>query len=167
MSDLTNLCAACGLCCNGVLFFSAKLQPGDHERSLSALGLKIKTVEGERHALQPCPAHQAGSCTIYENRPVRCRLFECRQLQMVAAGERTPEDAMQTIEKAVAWQLEIKSLLEQAGETRTHKPLAVRCAGMFSEPQDPGPTATELRNKIKNSMAAYESFLSQEFRPTP
>ena len=40
------LCAACGLCCNGVVFHTVRLQPGDSAKSVAALGLKLKRKQG-------------------------------------------------------------------------------------------------------------------------
>src|SRR5882757_2729915 len=93
----TSLCAQCGMCCNGVLFHTVRILPADSPGALSALGLKLKRKKGERLLLQPCPAHRDTCCSIYESRPQRCRLFECRQLQRLAAGEITEAMATEKI----------------------------------------------------------------------
>ena len=88
------LCAACGMCCNGVLFYGTRLQPEDSIRSLTALGMKLKRKDGEMQFLQPCPAYKDSCCSIYEKRPQRCRTFVCKQLQALNAGESTEEAAL-------------------------------------------------------------------------
>src|SRR4051812_30010660 len=89
------LCGACGLCCNGVMFHSVRLQPNDSARELAALGLKLKRRKQQDWLLQPCPAYQDGQCSIYAQRPQRCRLFECKQLQRVKTGEITEAMALE------------------------------------------------------------------------
>ena len=42
-----HLCAACGLCCNGVMFHTVKLQPNDSAPALAALGLKLKRKQAD------------------------------------------------------------------------------------------------------------------------
>src|SRR5690242_10002477 len=80
MSDDTSaasrLCSACGLCCNGVMFHTVKLQPSDSAKELTALGLKLKRKKSGNYIQQPCPQYQYGECAIYAVRPQRCRLFE-------------------------------------------------------------------------------------------
>src|SRR3954452_24978868 len=96
-SVATRLCAACRLCCNGVMFHTVRLQPNDSPRELAALGLKLKRRKQQDWLLQPCPAHQDGQCSIYAQRPERCRLFECKQLQRVKTGEITEAMALEKI----------------------------------------------------------------------
>src|SRR6478672_8297246 len=91
------LCQACGLCCNGVMFHTVKLQPGDSHKALFALGLKLKKKKKEHYIEQPCPAFQGNQCGIYLQRPTRCRLFECKQLLRVAGGEQTEAVALENI----------------------------------------------------------------------
>ena len=93
----SRLCTECGLCCNGVMFHTVKLQPADSAKELAALGLKLKRKKGNHYILQPCPAFCGSHCSIYESRPERCRLFECRQLKSVAAGEITEDAALDRI----------------------------------------------------------------------
>src|ERR1700761_8357592 len=97
-SAASRLCAACGMCCNGTMFHTVLLQPSDSARALAALGLKLKRRKnGKNYLLQPCPAFRGSHCSIYAARPERCRLFECRQLRQVAAGEISEATALETI----------------------------------------------------------------------
>ena len=75
-SAAARLCAQCGLCCNGVMFHTVQLQPGDSAKELAALGLKLKRKQGRHFILQPCPAFQNSQCSIYAARPERCGRFE-------------------------------------------------------------------------------------------
>lgn len=161
----TRLCGSCGLCCNGVLFFSARLQPEDPVRKLEKLGLKIKRRDDGLHMLQPCTAHRDMSCRVYRDRPTRCRLFVCRQLQAVAAGERTEDEAEATIAEALKRVAEVKKLLRQAGDTREHKALTTRYESLFTDPLDEDPSQREA---IRAAMRKLEEMLEADFRvPEP
>jgi len=157
------LCGSCGLCCNGVLFFSAQLQPGDPVRKLEKLGLKIKRRDGVPHLLQPCAAHQNMSCRIYADRPTRCRLFVCRQLQAVADGARTEAEALATIAAALAQVERVKDLLREAGDRREHKALSTRHESVFTEPLDEETAAS--RDSLRAAMNQLEDMLQTHFRP--
>src|SRR5678815_2091081 len=96
-SAASRLCSACGLCCNGVMFHTVKLQPADSAKELAALGLKLKHKKSGSYIQQPFPQYQYAECAIYTVRPQRCRLFECRQLKRVAAGEITEAMALEKV----------------------------------------------------------------------
>ncbi len=162
----SRLCAACGLCCNGVLFHTVRLQPGDSSQALVALGLKLKRKKGHNHILQPCPAFQCERCSIYAARPARCRLFECRQLERVAAGEITEAQALEKIHDARRRVNEMNELLQRAGSTNTKRPLSKRCEKALAEPLHPSSAqeAVELRRRLTVAMAELNALLNEDFR---
>ena len=168
-SAASRLCAACGLCCNGVLFHTVRLQPGDSSQALVALGLKLKRKKGHYHILQPCPAFQCEQCSIYAARPARCRLFECRQLERVATGEITEAQALEQIREARARVNEMNELLEGAGSTNTKRPLSKRCEKALAEPLHPSSDqeAVELRRRLTVAMAELNALLNEDFRLVP
>lgn len=157
----SRLCAACGLCCNGVLFFSAKLQPGDDARKLERLGLKVKRREGVQHMLQPCQAHRDMSCTIYGERPMRCRLFVCQQLRAVESGACSESEAATTIAQTLTQVAKVKSLLREMGETREHKALATRYESALEEPGGP---PSPKGDALREAMMELEKTLAEKFR---
>ena len=122
----SRLCAECGLCCNGVMFHTVKLQPADSAKDLAALGLKLKRKKGASYLRQPCPAFRGSHCAIYASRPERCRLFECRQLKRVAAGEITEAAALERIRDVQRRVEELEELLEKAGPTNRKRALSKR-----------------------------------------
>jgi len=156
----SRLCAACGMCCDGTLFHGMRLQTGDVSRRLAALGLRAK------HGLiaQPCPAHQGACCTIYADRPVRCREFSCRQLLAVHAGTRTAPEALATIAEARILREQVRTLLRDGGDAREHKPRATRQAAVFTPPLDPSPEAEKARAGLRGAMEKLETHLTQYFR---
>ena len=165
----SRLCAACGMCCNGVMFHIVRLQPADSPRKLAALGLKLKRKKGQSHIIQPCPAHRDSRCSIYEGRPERCRVFECRQLQRVAAGEITEAMAREKIGEAVQLVAELNALLLRAGGTNVKRAIFKRCEQAMAEPLDPSSdeAAVEIRNRIRRVKQELNALLDLEFRITP
>lgn len=157
-SAAERLCAACGLCCNGVLFHSVVLQPGDSARALRALGLKIKH-RGGAHFRQPCPAHQDSRCTIYAQRPERCRLFQCRQLLRLDDGETDEPRALETIRTAHAQIHRVSALMHRTGETNPARSLAQRCAHALAVPG-----RTPLHDELDTAMTELEELLARDFR---
>ena len=168
-SVASRLCAACGLCCNGVMFHTVRLQPGDSAQALVALGLKLKRKKGHNHILQPCPAFQCEQCSIYAARPQRCRLFECRQLERVATGEVSEAQALEKIHDARRRVDELNELLQKAGGTNTKRPLSKRCEKALAEPLHPSsdPAAVELRSRLTVTMAELNALLNEDFRLVP
>ena len=125
-----DLCAACGFCCNGVIFANVKLQPGDDASRLRELGLSLKqTKAGAGSAVrfaQPCAAHEGCRCSIYPNRPKYCRQFDCLLLQSVKAGSLDPNTALRVIRRAKKRVAEIRQLLVELGDAQEQKPLRTR-----------------------------------------
>ena len=158
------LCSACGMCCNGVLFHGMAVQPKDSLRAMAAKGLKAKRRDGELQFLQPCPAHDGNCCRIYSDRPQRCRVFACRQLEGVLNGQILESAAMEKIQEARTRSDRVRELLEMLGDDRKTRPLATRYAGVFTPPLDPSPHAEALRAELRGAMTALEEVLAKDFR---
>jgi len=165
----SRLCAQCGLCCNGVMFHAVQLQPGDSAKELAALGLKLKRRQGRHFILQPCPAFRDLQCSIYAARPERCRLFECRQLKRLAAGEITEAQALETIHTARRRVERVNELLQQAGKTNLKRPLSKRCEKALAEPLLPAsdPEAVALQRRLTQAMQELNVLLNDHFRIVP
>jgi len=163
------LCAQCGLCCDGVMFHTVQLQTGDSARELAALGLRLKRKRGHQFLLQPCPAFRNGQCAIYAARPQRCRLFECRQLLRLAAGEVTEALALATIRDARQRVDQINALLQHAGSTNLKRPLSKRCEKPMAEPLSPASdqAVVALRSQLMQSMQQLNTLLNDAFRIIP
>jgi hypothetical protein len=163
----TRLCSACGMCCNGVLFHGMAVQPEDSLRALAAKGLRARRRDGELQFQQPCSAHDGNCCRIYTERPQRCRAFDCLQLLAVSAGKITETLAMEKIQEARRCSERVRELLEMLGDDRKIRPLATRCAGIFTPPLDPSPHAEALRAELRGAMTALEEVLAKDFRTGP
>ncbi len=168
-SAAARLCASCGMCCDGVMFHVVKLQPGDSPKALAALGLKLKRKRRQECLLQPCPAHDGCQCSIYESRPLRCRVFECRQLHRIAAGAISEAEALQKISEAKILVSEINALLVHLGATNPKQPLSRRCesvAGWLSD-SSLDETATDPRRRLACAMEELDALLDRDFRTGP
>ena len=165
----SRLCASCGMCCNGVMFHLVKLQPADSPKALAALGLKLKRKRRQDCIQQPCPAHRDCRCSIYEERPVRCRVFECRQLQRVTTGAITEEAALAKINCATSLVAEVNALLSHSGGTNLKQPLSKRCETAMAEPLDSSSDgdAVQIRGQLADAMQKLNALLDQEFRIAP
>ena len=150
------------MCCDGTLFHSVLLQPGDEPRQLSSLGLKIKKKGGQTFFYQPCPAHQKGECRIYLDRPHRCRQFNCQQLVRLTEGKTTEPQVLETIREARRMVSQVEQLMDQVEETNPLRGLATRCAAALDTGHR-GP----LHEKLESAMQTLEKFLESEFRVKP
>ncbi len=155
------LCAACGMCCDGVLFHAVVLQPGDSRRAIAALGLKVKRDGDGRFFRQPCAAHQRSSCVIYDERPERCRAFACRQLREMTAGETSEEAAFARVGAARREVARVRALMDRIVETNPRRALAQRYANAMT---DAPPDAAPVRAELEAAMNALEQRLERDFR---
>lgn len=158
-SAAARLCAACGMCCNGVLFHSVMLQPGDSARALSANGLKLRRKAGRVHFLQPCRAHEGCQCAIYGRRPARCRLFSCRQLLRVTSDETAVASALEKIDEARRLVARVNALISRLAGTNPNRALAQRCANALTTSD-----WTPPHDELQAAMHELETLLAGEFR---
>lgn len=127
-----DLCLACGLCCNGVIFADVKLQPGDAAARLRTLGLPLTEVSARRaqgggqKLLQPCPAFDGCECRVYADRPGYCRQFECVLLKSVKARRTPAAQALRVVRTARQRAEKVKRLLRELGDTDEQTALAAR-----------------------------------------
>ena len=130
MESAEELCLACGLCCDGSLFDTVKLEAGDDAKKLKALGLPISVTRAQTPLArfpQPCVALCADrTCRVYANRPVQCRIFECGVLKEARAGRIGIPTALRSIKQARRRADQIRRLLRQLGDTDERRPLGER-----------------------------------------
>ena len=164
---LSQLCNSCGLCCDGSLFPTVRLQPGDSSQELKALGFRIQYKKKFQFFDQPCVAFKNHCCTIYQERPTRCRLFACTQLKRLSSGETTEEIALKKIQEAQSKIAVIKKLFYNLGPTNPKKPLLQQYQQIISTPVDlaANKTIVEKRTQLDEALLNLNAFLNQEFRP--
>lgn len=159
----SRLCKACGLCCNGVMFHTVRLQAADNPQDLVKSGLHIQRKKGGHLFQQPCPAYRESCCSIYDLRPTRCRLFQCRQLKRLSAGETTEAEALEKIQNVQTLVSTITKLLNQAGPTNEKRPLAKRCEKILAEPATE-PEMIALHQRLTQETRDLELILDADFR---
>ena len=147
------------MCCDGTLFHSVVLQPEDSPRTLSSLGLTLKRKPGLTTFRQPCSAHQDNRCTIYENRPQRCRLFNCQQLLRVASGEITQSAAQETIASTRGKINKVVERIERLTETNPNQGLAQRFSVALANT-----APSQERTELESAMNELQQILEKEFR---
>ena len=148
------------------MFHQLRLQPDDSARELVALGLKLKRKKRQEYILQPCPAWQETQCSIYHQRPERCRLFECQQLQRVAAGESTEAAALEKIEEVQGRVAHLDGLSRRADGSLRRGPISKRCETALAEPFDATthPHLVQEREALARGLAELEAILDEHFR---
>ncbi len=165
----SRLCAACGMCCDGTMFQIVRMQPGEVPAELGRLGLKIRCRDGEYFMEQPCSALREKRCTVYEQRPVRCRLFNCQQLGRVESGETSESEAMTLIVETRALVDRVRGLIEQCGLREDGQALVERYERVASTPVNQAlePELLAVREELEATMRKLKLKLNREFRLPP
>lgn len=161
-NQIAGICRDCGLCCNGVLFQTVRLQPDDSPDRLASLGLKLKRKAGHRCFLQPCPAWRQEGCRIYEERPARCRDFECRQILKLRAGEAEESEIRKKIETTKQMVASLQQLLLECGSRNQHRPLLKRCQMVLADAS--GEQSSAKLARLKQELNELKEQLDTEFR---
>lgn len=159
------LCPNCGLCCDSTLFADVELRAGDDPERLQALGLKpFKKRNSKLAFAQPCACFDGRLCKIYQDRPKRCRLFECGLLKRVAGGEMTAGAALKRIRQAKQKANDIRDLLRSLGQRDEEMALTQRYAEAMSAPMDLGDeTATDKHGELMLAVNDLMNRLQTDF----
>ena len=151
------------------MFQIVRMQPGEVPAELGKLGLKIRCRDGEYYMEQPCSALREKRCTVYEQRPVRCRLFNCQQLGRVERGETTESEAMAMIIETRALVEKVRGLIEQSGLREDGQALVERYERVASTPVNQAlePELVAVREELDEKMRTLKLRLNREFRLPP
>ena len=95
MSDPTNICLSCGLCCDGTLIGFVQLE--SEELSSVRKLMEIEETEENGMFFLPCNKLGCNGCNIYSQRPKACRNFECGVLKSVEKKELSFDKATEVI----------------------------------------------------------------------
>jgi len=97
---MSTLCLACGMCCDGNLFTQVPLA-ADEAARLRGRGLVVIQREDGSPALrQRCAALEGRCCTVYDERPGRCRRHVCMLHAALAADEVGLAEALEIVAQA-------------------------------------------------------------------
>jgi uncharacterized protein len=166
----TQLCRACGLCCNGVIFANLALQPGDNAARLKSLGLPVCDSDSALrppHLAQPCAAFEGYRCRIYTDRPQYCRQFECVLLKSVKAGNTEPAAALRIIRTARERAEKVRRLLHALGDTDEQVSLGARFrrAGKRLQERDLDEETAEMYGELTLAVHDLNLLLGEAFYP--
>ncbi|MBK8092022.1 MAG: alcohol dehydrogenase catalytic domain-containing protein [Verrucomicrobiaceae bacterium] len=163
----SRLCAACGMCCDGTLFQIVRMQPSDRPGRLMELGARIRRKNGESFMEQPCAALRQGGCSIYSERPVRCRAFRCEQLRRLELHARTEAECLSSIRSARALVERVKGLLEECGQRDDGSALVEQYERAIATRPSPHlePEMTKNRQLLDVAMHDLKSMLNHDFHP--
>ena len=98
----SDLCLACGLCCDGTLFDHARVTKAEAKKLKGTAVELVVDSEGHPALRQPCGALKSKCCTVYEKRPKECRSFKCNLYVKVERGDLSVEEALPRIDEALA-----------------------------------------------------------------
>jgi hypothetical protein len=162
---IAQLCPACGLCCNGVLFGDVELQRGDDAKRLTKLGAEFFRKGRKTAFAQPCACLVKGLCRIYADRPQRCATFDCGLLKRVQAGKTTPAAALKKIAETKRRADEVLKLVRQLGSTDESLPLNQRYAAVMAQPIDMSADEAEIerRGELMMAVSRLVELLEQDF----
>jgi hypothetical protein len=117
VSSSQSLCLTCGLCCDGTLFCGVPLEPNDDITPLKAVGINIIAGNDLTLLKLPCTAHKNCTCTIYANRPQRCRTFKCKLLKRFERDDISQQSALEIIDKVKSLKNKMNELTLAAAAT--------------------------------------------------
>jgi Fe-S-cluster containining protein len=155
-NSVDQLCPNCGLCCNGVLFADVELRAGDDAKRLAELGVSLMKKGGKLAFAQPCACFDGKLCTIYADRPKRCRTFECGLLKRVQDGELDADAALKTIALAKRQAEKVRVLLRQLGQKDEQLAMTKRYALAMSAPIDLSDHETDSERRGELMLAVDE-----------
>ncbi len=95
MSDSSNICLSCGVCCDGTLIGFVELS--NEELPVLRDTMAIEEANGKGFFLQPCKSYCNG-CTIYTKRPKQCANFNCKIIKSLEQKELDFNTALEIID---------------------------------------------------------------------
>ncbi len=164
MNTVDQLCPNCGLCCDGTLFADVELRAGDDAKRLARLGLSLKKKGRVKIAFaQPCACFDGKLCKIYNERPKRCRLFECGLLKKVSAGEMTARAALKKISRAKELRGKVSELLQSFDTDDESAALSERYATAMNAPVDLAGGNTDRHGELMRVYRDLMETLQRDF----
>jgi len=132
---------------------------------LAELGLPLEKKGRQQAFAQPCGCFDGKLCRIYNDRPKRCRSFECGLLKRVQAGELDADAALKTIAQAKRQVEKVCELLRGTGSDDERLALSHRYGRAMSEPVDlsGGEASAGLPGKLMTTYRDLMQTLQRDF----
>jgi uncharacterized protein len=156
----TSPCVGCGMCCNGTIYWIAKVTPGE-ERRIEGYGLQLTQEKDTTYFRLPCHHEKCGRCTIYEERFDICRSFRCKLLRNYQSGEVDLGEAHRRVETALKLVELVTSDEPAAGSAFARREIR---AGLAVAPD--GETVSERGERARRllNIVALDTYLERWFR---
>lgn len=159
LSLASELCLACGLCCEGTLYTKALIRPDEVEDSRAIGMATYSEPNGEAGFRFPCNYLDGACCTRYEQwRPSVCSGFLCEVQLKVKKGAMEPDEARAKVRKARMLREGVAAILPE-GETMAAAVLRYLASDVIS------PAESGLDPHFTVRMFVLQRFLDEEFRP--
>ncbi|MDX1721297.1 MAG: YkgJ family cysteine cluster protein [Salegentibacter mishustinae] len=163
MSDPTNICLSCGLCCDGTLIGFVQLE--SEELSPVRKLMKIEQTGENGMFFLPCNELGCNGCNIYSQRPKACRNFECGVLKSVEKKELTFDKATEVIDivkqKKIAIEKQVATLqIELQSKSFHFKMLEMK--KLFRKDKSEI-FLSESHQELKLKLSELEKLLSKSF----
>ncbi|GAA0280280.1 hypothetical protein GCM10009127_21790 [Alteraurantiacibacter aestuarii] len=98
----SELCLACGMCCDNTLF-GRVISSAEEAPQLRALGIQvIEYDDGEFSFNQRCPRLRGFKCEVYQSRPHTCQSYVCETINALRDGTITGQQAQSRITQTLA-----------------------------------------------------------------
>ncbi|WP_266204587.1 YkgJ family cysteine cluster protein [Pontibacter kalidii] len=161
MGDSTNICLACGCCCNGTMI--GFVQIGREELPALSDLVDVENTNGEGFFLQPCKNFCDG-CTIYSRRPKHCASFKCELLKSVEQKELDFDSAVEIVDELKQRRIAIEKQLtllqiELQSQSFYFKMIELKNLLQKSEPA----SLTQDYMDLKSDLEQLDSLLSTRF----
>ncbi len=163
MSDPTNICLSCGLCCDGTLIGFVQLE----SEELSPIRKLMEIEETGENGMFFLPCNELGcnGCNIYSQRPKACRNFECGVLKSVEKKELTFDKATEVIDvvkqKKIAIEKQVATLqIELQSKSFHFKMLELK--KLFRKDKSEL-FLSESHQELKLKLSELEKLLSKSF----
>jgi uncharacterized protein len=161
--ELAELCAACGMCCNGVLFGSVAVENDAGRMALALQGFQFERSGRGWRFRQPCPARTGEGCRVYALRPGPCRVFVCRLLGAVADRRLIRERAATVIRETRQMVRQMRTLLRQLGNQDESAPLSQRYRACLERRSERDPEYLETLGELIMAVNTLNGQLRQYF----
>ena len=156
MDAKSQLCTACGMCCDGNLFGFVAVSSSE-AATLRSAGLEVIDDRGRLKLGQRCAALDGCHCRVYEQRPFVCRRFDCLLVRSLTDKELPIDEALAIVAEAKARLGRLEGLLPRPRPAEASGP--VRRAAALSQAGEP------VSDSARAAWDEAEEFLRRHFVP--
>ena len=161
MGDSTNICLACGCCCDGTMIGFVQLDP--EELPVLRDLVDVENGNGEGFLLHPCQKYCDG-CTIYSRRPKQCALFKCELLKSVEQKELDFDSAVQIVDELKQRRIAIEEKLALLQIELPFQSFCFKMVGLKNLFQKSEPASfTQNHMDLKSDLERLDSLLTERF----